>query len=54
MDIEKTEEVEIDLDEDLYNKIVEYLGTTDSKIVSEWIGSAIETSFIEYLDKEKG
>ena len=50
----KMEEVEIDLDEDLYNKIVEYLGTTDSKIISGWIGASLETIFAEYLDKEKG
>ncbi len=48
------EEVEIDLEEDTYNKIVAYLGTTDPKIISEWITSVLEMVFTEYLYKEKG
>ena len=44
-----TNEIELELDEDLYQMIVEYLGTNDQSAIEKWI----ETTLQEYI-KENG
>ena len=51
-DQEKMIEVDIDLDDDLYNKIVAHLETDDPNIVSQWISMAIKIVITEYIEKE--
>ncbi len=41
--------VELELDEDLYQMIVEYLGTDDQSAIEKWIQNALQ----EYI-KENG
>jgi tRNA(Ser,Leu) C12 N-acetylase TAN1 len=43
------ERQEMELEEDLYQMIVEHLGTTDQKTIEKWI----ETTLQEYI-KENG
>ena len=50
-DQEKMIEVDIDLDDDLYNKIVAHLETDDPNIVSQWISMAIKIVITEYIEK---
>ena len=49
MNEEEQNEVELELEEDLYQMIVEHLGTTDQKTIEKWI----ETTLQEYI-KENG
>ena len=51
-DQEKMIEVDIDLDDDLYNKIVAHLETDDPNIISQWISMAIKIVITEYIEKE--
>ena len=51
-DQEKMIKVDIDLDDDLYNKIVAHLETDDSNIISQWISMAIKIVITEYIEKE--
>ena len=51
-DQEKMIEVDIDLDDDLYNKIVAHLETDDPNIISQWISMAIKIIITEYIEKE--
>lgn len=44
--------VDIDLDLDIYDKIVAHLETNDPDIISKWISKAIEIVIIEYIEKE--
>ena len=44
--------VDIDLDLDIYDKIVSHLETNDPDIISKWISKAIEIVIIEYIEKE--
>lgn len=51
-DQKKMIEVDIDLDDDLYNKIVAHLETDDPNIISQWISMAIKIVITEYIEKE--
>lgn len=51
-DQEKMIKVDIDLDDDLYNKIVAHLETDDPNIISQWISMAIKIVITEYIEKE--
>ncbi|SVD08347.1 uncharacterized protein METZ01_LOCUS361201 [marine metagenome] len=46
--------VDIDLDNDLYDKIVAHLETSDPNIISQWISEAIKIVITEYIEKEGG
>ena len=52
MSEEKLDEIEVDLEDDLYDKIVKHLGTDDPEVVQEWVSEVIITLITEYLDKE--
>ena len=52
MSEEKLDEIEVDLEDDLYGKIVKHLGTDDQEVVQEWVSEVIITLITEYLDKE--
>jgi len=43
--------VDIDLDNDLYDKIVAHLETSDPNIISQWISEAIKIVITEYIEK---
>ena len=53
MSEERLEEIEVDLEDDLYSKIVKHLGTDEPEVVQEWVSEVILTLITEYLDKEK-
>ena len=52
MSEENLDEIEVDLEDDLYGKIVKHLGTDDPEVVQEWVSEVIITLITEYLDKE--
>ena len=52
MSEEKLDEIEVDLEDDLYGKIVKHLGTDDPEVVQEWVSEVIITLITEYIDKE--
>ena len=35
-------EIELELEEDLYQMVVEHLGTTDQKTIEKWIQNALQ------------
>jgi hypothetical protein len=43
--------VDIDLDNDLYDKIVAHLETSDPNIISQWISEVIKIVITEYIEK---
>ena len=51
-DQEKMVEIDINLDDDLYDKIVAHLETNDPNIISRWISEAIKVVVAEYIEKE--
>ena len=51
---EELVDIEIQLDDDLQQKIVDHLGTYDPQVIQQWIQEVLNTVFSEYLDKEKG
>jgi ATP-dependent Clp protease adapter protein ClpS len=46
------EDIELELDDELHVKIVQYLGTDDPYTIQQWISEVLNTVFSEYLDKE--
>ena len=46
-------DVDVDLDDEIYDRIVKYLGTEDPDIISKWISESLTIMFNEYIDKEK-
>ena len=52
MSEEKMDEIEVDLEDDLYDKIGKHLGTDEPEVVQEWVSEVIITLITEYLDKE--
>ncbi len=52
MSEERLEEIEVDLDDDLFDKIVRHLGTDEPEVISEWVSEVVKTVFTEYLNKE--
>ena len=52
MSEERLDEIEVDLEDDLYDKIVKHLGTDEPEVVQEWVSEVILTLITEYLDKE--
>jgi hypothetical protein len=43
--------VDIDLDNDLYDKIVAHLETRNPNIISQWISEVIKIVITEYIEK---
>ena len=52
MSEEKLDEIEVDLEDDLYDKIVKHLGTDEPEVISVCVSETLRTVFTEYLDKE--
>ena len=53
MNNEELVDVELELDDDIHQKIVDHLGTEDPLIIQEWIQEVLNSVFSEYIDKEK-
>ena len=52
MSEKRLEEVEVEIDDDLFDKIIEHLGTDEPEVISVWVSETLRTVFTEYLDKE--
>ena len=50
---EQFEEVEFEIEDEIYDRIVKHLGTEDPDIISKWISESLTIMFNEYIDKEK-
>ena len=50
---EQFEEVELEIEDEIYDRIVKHLGTEDPDIISKWISESLTIMFNEYIDKEK-
>ena len=53
MNEEQFEEVELEIEDEIYDRIVKHLGTEDPDIISKWISEALTIMFNNYIDKEK-
>ena len=53
MSEKQTEEVEVDIEDEIYDKIVAHLETEDPEVISKWVSEALSVMFKEYIDKEK-
>ena len=51
-DDKSIDDVELELDDKLHKKIIQYLGTEDPYTIQQWISEVLNTVFSEYLDKE--
>ncbi len=51
---EELTDLELELDDDIHQKIINHLGTEDPFTIQQWIQEVLNTVFSEYLDKEKG
>lgn len=53
MSEEQFEEVELEIEDEIYDRIVKHLGTEDPDIIAKWISESLTIMFNEYIDKEK-
>ena len=53
MSEEQFEEIELEIEDEIYDRIVKHLETEDPDIISKWISESLTIMFNEYIDKEK-